>query len=221
MKFILFILSINHVVLGLEKKFKETGQGWCNGAQYFSPSPNPDNSEHCGKACLDNGYDAFALWLHTNGNVYCYCEKAGFQKSYASNGEKKCGDGGNYGTGMEFDEEYEAYQAYCPEGQYHSSQTECTNCPNGKTAEGIHFWRGEESCTCPENTLSSNDIDCNRCAIGYVFNGQDECTKCIFPEISYKIAEKGDVCESAYDLKSTSATQSNLVLKFPVSPNIL
>jgi len=74
---------------------------------------------------------------------------------------------------------------------------------------------------CPENTLSSNEIDCDRCAIGYVFNGQDECTKCTFPEISYKIAEKGDVCESAYDLKPTSDTQSNLVLKFQSEPKII
>ena len=59
------------------------------------------------------------------------------------------------------------------------------------------------------------------CSIGYVFNGQDECTKCTFPEISYKIAEKGDVCESVYDLKSTSATQSNLVLKFQSEPKVL
>ena len=75
---------------------------------------------------------------------------------------------------------------------------------------------------CPENTLSSNEIDCDRCAIGYVFNRQDECTKCTFPGIpTTKIAEKGDVCESAYDLKPTSDTQSNLVLKFQSEPKVL
>jgi len=85
----------------------------------------------------------------------------------------------------------------------------------------LHFGTAVD---CPTNTLSSNEIDCDRCDIGYVFktiNGQDECTKCIFPEISYELTEKGDVCESAYELKPISQTQSNLVLKFPVSPNIL
>jgi hypothetical protein len=82
----------------------------------------------------------------------------------------------------------------------------------------LHFGTAVD---CPTNMLSSNEIDCDQCDIGYVFNEQDECTKCTFPEISYKIAEKGDVCESAYDLKPTSQTQLNLVLKFPVSPNIL